>query len=96
MSQAVTEQIFASKLLSTREKWIIIRHMKEHQLSEEEVQDIVNKIQGEDELIAAAGKEADGQYLARLKNWHTELEKLSIQGSAGESEKEGDKLIDSM
>lgn len=79
MSAELTSLIFSSKLLDTREKWVLVRLIKNNQLSPDEVRRIESLINKEDEMIHQTEKKNHEVYLEALKKWHTQLTELYHQ-----------------
>ncbi len=96
MTTDVTQQIFGCKLLNTREKWMVIRYIKQHNLSEEKIEEILNTLRKEDQFKQEAKLES-------LKNWNDMLSKLihekvnqKISAEGKNEDKEDDKEADKL
>jgi len=67
----IKEQTFASKLLTSREKWALLRELKKDEYQVEELQNILNVLLGEDSLLHP--KSAQEQYIEDLEKWHDDM-----------------------
>ncbi len=79
MKAAILDPIFASELLDTREKWLIVRQIKKGRLTNEQIEGILKLLQKEVDFVRQAGHHLDQNYLQALKAWHLEVDRLYHQ-----------------
>ncbi len=73
---AIKERIFASKLLTTREKWALWAEVKKDEYSDQELKQTLHTLSQEDLWIAEAASTAKQQYLTELNAWHEQLDQI--------------------
>lgn len=68
--------VLHSAVLTPRQRWIVVRKIKEIDISSEELEKISQIIQKEQEFLQAAKPETNEAYEARLQTWWEQLQNL--------------------
>lgn len=74
--KAVIDIVLHSKVLTPRQRWIVVRKVKQNEMTEEELVRISDVIQREQEFVDGASPESDGEYEERLKEWYLKSQNL--------------------
>lgn len=72
----IKQQIFASQLLSSREKWGMYSTIQKENYEMPQLQQILESLQKESQYIAQAEVSAQQQYAKDLAAWHENLADL--------------------
>ena len=72
----IKERIFASQLLSSREKWGMWREIQQKDFDDTKLLQVLHTLEKESQWLVEAEKSAQDQYLRDLQNWNEELDEL--------------------
>lgn len=76
MKNELIQVVLKSKIFTARQKWVVIRHIKQNDLTDEEMQKMMDIFANEQTFLEEAQKKADEQYLQDLQERNAELERL--------------------
>lgn len=71
MTQLI-QKVLQSKVFGTREKWVIVRYLKNPATPEAEVQKIAEVFEHEDEYV----RKSAAEYAVSLADWNQEMEEI--------------------
>ena len=92
MGDALLQHIFDSTLLDTREKWLMVRQIKQGVFDEHQLETFASQLKGESTFIHRAQDDLGRAYLKKLEQWNADLDrqyhKFVVHGRHTESERQ--------